>query len=208
MTENASYKLVLIGDQGVGKSNLLTRFTQDRFDPSSRSTIGVDFGTKFVQLGDNVVKLQIWDTAGQENYRALAPTYYRGASGVVVVYDITRRETFEHVEYWMTEVRNNMHPDATILLVGNKSDQEATRAVSRQEAEQYAEKHKLYFMETSAMDSSNVSTSFEWILNTVYNHADAVNENSGIKLDVTSSKKNGTWRSRCCRGSSSETANM
>merc|ERR1712194_798946 len=134
------FKVVLIGDSEVGKSNLLLRFTRDEFNLESRSTIGVEFASKAVQLCDGKsAKAQIWDTAGQERYRAITSAYYRGALGALIVYDITKRSSFESVERWLYELRE--HADSTIqaLLVGNKSDLEHQRVVSNEEAAAFAE---------------------------------------------------------------------
>ncbi|GAU27098.1 hypothetical protein TSUD_104070 [Trifolium subterraneum] len=163
------FKLVLIGDSGVGKSNLLSRFTRNEFNLESKSTIGVEFATRSVKILDKLVKAQIWDTAGQERYRAITSAYYRGAVGALLVYDTTRHVTFENVERWLKELRDHTDASAVIMLVGNKADLRHLQAVSTEEATAYAEKENIYFMETSALESLNVDSAFVEVLTQIYN---------------------------------------
>ncbi|EFA84797.1 Rab GTPase [Heterostelium album PN500] len=160
------YKIVLIGDSGVGKSNLLSRFTRNEFNLETKSTIGVEFATRTIVTEGKTIKAQIWDTAGQERYRAITSAYYRGAVGALLVYDIAKQATYKSVERWLTELRENADRnfDIEIMLVGNKSDLRHLREVSTDEAKEFAEKHKLLFIETSALDSSNVDVAFQTIL--------------------------------------------
>lgn len=118
-------KVLLLGDSAVGKTCLLMRFTDDRFSSQFISTVGVDFKSKVLALGGERIKLQIWDTAGQESFRSITRSYYRGAAGALLVYDITRRETFNHLSRWLEEARQNGNPDMVIMLIGNKADMEA-----------------------------------------------------------------------------------
>jgi small GTP-binding protein len=157
-----------VGDSGVGKSNLLSRFTRNDFSLESKTTIGVEFATKSVLVEEKVVKAQVWDTAGQERFRTLTSAYYRGAAGAMLVYDITKYLTFENIEQWLNEFQNHVERNTTIMLVGNKSDLRHLRAVSHDEAKNLAEKHEMYFIETSALDSSNVESAFQRILEEVY----------------------------------------
>mmetsp|Transcript_4665 Transcript_4665/g.10029 ORF Transcript_4665/g.10029 Transcript_4665/m.10029 type:complete len:206 (+) Transcript_4665:150-767(+) len=153
------FKLVLIGDSGVGKSCLLLRFADNAFTESYISTIGVDFRFRTVKVDKNTVKLQIWDTAGQERFRTITSAYYRGADGIIMVYDVTSQDSFNHVADWLTEVNRYASEGTCKLLVGNKSDRE-DRAVSSEEASAYAEKLKIPFLETSAKNAENVETAF------------------------------------------------
>ncbi|RWW27091.1 hypothetical protein BHE74_00001627 [Ensete ventricosum] len=162
------FKVVLIGDSGVGKSNLLSRFARNEFSIESKSTIGVEFATRTVHVDDKVVKAQIWDTAGQERYRAITSAYYRGAVGALVVYDVTRHATFENVERWLKELRSHTDPSIVVMLVGNKADLRHLRAVSPEDAEVFAEKEKTFFMETSALESLNVENAFTEVLSQIY----------------------------------------
>ncbi|KAF3485600.1 hypothetical protein F2Q69_00055398 [Brassica cretica] len=148
------FKVVLIGDSGVGKSNLLSRFTKNEFSLESKSTIGVEFATRSLNVDDKVIKAQIWDTAGQERYRAITSAYYRGAVGALLVYDVTRHSTFENVETWLKELRNHTDPNIVVMLVGNKSDLRHLVAVQTEDAKSFAEKESLCFMETSALEST------------------------------------------------------
>lgn len=163
------FKIVLIGDSGVGKSNLLSRFTRNEFNLESKSTIGVEFATRTVQSTDGkTIKSQIWDTAGQERYRAITSAYYRGAVGALLVYDIAKRATFENVERWLKELRDHAVANIVIMLVGNKSDLRHLRAVSTEEAKDFAAKNSLHFIETSALDSTNVENAFLTILQEIH----------------------------------------
>lgn len=163
------YKIVLIGDSGVGKSNLLSRFTRNEFNLETKSTIGVEFATRSIQVEGKTIKAQIWDTAGQERYRAITSAYYRGAVGALLVYDIAKHASFKNVERWLTELRENADRNIVIMLVGNKNDLRHLREVTTDEGKEFAEKHKLSFIETSALDSTNVELAFTNILQTIYN---------------------------------------
>ena len=180
------FKCVLIGDTGVGKSNLLRRFTRDEFTMDSKSTIGVEFATKQIEHEGHVIEAQVWDTAGQERYRAITAAYYRGAIGALLVYDITRRETFEHLSSWLEDARQHANPNMTIMLIGNKSDVAHKRQVSREEGEEFAREHGLVFLETSAKTSDNVEEAFintaSVICEKIDDGLDVSNESHGIKV--------------------------
>ncbi|CAN1282579.1 Ras-related protein Rab11C [Linum perenne] len=152
------FKIVLIGDSGVGKSNILSRFTRNEFCLESKSTIGVEFATRTLQVEGKTVKAQIWDTAGQERYRAITSAYYRGAVGALLVYDITKRQTFDNVQRWLRELRDH----------GNKSDLNHLRAVSEGDGHALAEREGLSFLETSALEATNVEKAFQTILKEIY----------------------------------------
>ncbi|KAJ8494043.1 hypothetical protein OPV22_015764 [Ensete ventricosum] len=162
------FKLVLIGDSGVGKSNLLSRFTRNEFNLESKSTIGVEFATRSVTVDTKVLKAQIWDTAGQERYRAITSAYYRGAVGALLVYDVTRRPTFENVARWLKELRDHTDPNIVVMLIGNKSDLRHLVAVPTEDGKAYAERESLYFMETSALEATNVENAFQEVLTQLY----------------------------------------
>lgn len=156
--------MVLIGDSGVGKSNLLSRFTRNEFNLDSKSTIGVEFATRSISVDSKTIKAQIWDTAGQERYRAITSAYYRGAVGALLVYDISKRQTYENVTRWLKELRDHADSNIVIMLVGNKSDLRHLRAVPTEEAKGFATENNLSFIETSALDASNVELAFQNIL--------------------------------------------
>ncbi|KAI9277878.1 rab11 protein [Sporodiniella umbellata] len=162
------FKVVLIGDSGVGKTNLLGRFTRNEFNLESKSTIGVEFATRSIQVDNKVIKAQIWDTAGQERYRAITSAYYRGAVGALLCYDISKHATFESVSRWLKELRDHADSNIVIMLVGNKSDLRHLRAVPTDEAKNFASENGLSFIETSALDSTNVELSFQRILTEIY----------------------------------------
>lgn len=162
------FKVVLIGDSGVGKSNLLSRFTRNEFCLESKSTIGVEFATRTLQVEGRTVKAQIWDTAGQERYRAITSAYYRGALGALLVYDVTKPTTFENVSRWLKELRDHADSNIVIMLIGNKTDLKHLRAVATEDAQGYAEKEGLSFIETSALEATNVEKAFQTILGEIY----------------------------------------
>jgi len=157
-------KLLIIGESGVGKSSLLLRFTDDAFDPEQAATIGVDFKVKTVKVNGDKVKLAIWDTAGQERFRTLTPSYYRGGQGVILVYDVTNRESYSKIENWLTELETySTNQDLVKMLVGNKCDLEShgERAVSKEEGLKTARKHQMMFIEASAKTREGVACAFE-----------------------------------------------
>jgi Ras-related protein Rab-1A len=154
------FKLVLIGDSGVGKSCVLLRFADDCFTESYITTIGVDFRFRTVNVNGKKVKLQIWDTAGQERFRTITSAYYRGADGIVLAYDTTDRDTFEHVDSWLQEVNKFANESTVKVLVGNKCDKTDDRKVSTVEGEAKAHSLGLSFVETSAKDSTNIEEAF------------------------------------------------
>ncbi|KAK4440524.1 Ras-related protein RABA5b [Sesamum alatum] len=166
--EEYLFKIVVIGDSAVGKSNLLSRFARDEFDHNSKATIGVEFQTQVVELDGKEIKAQVWDTAGQERFRAVTSAYYRGAVGALIVYDISRKSTFESIKRWLDEL--NIHCDTTVarMLVGNKCDLENIREVSVDEGKGLAEEEGLFFIETSALDSTNVNKAFEIVIREIY----------------------------------------
>ncbi|KAG9447954.1 hypothetical protein H6P81_014082 [Aristolochia fimbriata] len=168
--EEYLFKIVIIGDSAVGKSNLLSRYARNEFNLHSKATIGVEFQTQSMDINGKEVKAQIWDTAGQERFRAVTSAYYRGAVGALIVYDISRRTTFESVQRWLDEL--NTHSDTTVarMLVGNKCDLENIRDVTVEEGKALAESEGLFFMETSALDATNVKTAFEIVIKEIYNN--------------------------------------
>ncbi|XP_050212140.1 ras-related protein RABA5d-like [Mercurialis annua] len=168
--EEYLFKVVIIGDSAVGKSNLLSRYARNEFNLHSKATIGVEFQTQSMEIDGKEVKAQIWDTAGQERFRAVTSAYYRGAVGALIVYDISRRTTFESVGRWLDELKT--HSDTTVarMLVGNKCDLGNIRDVSVEEGKSLAEAEGLFFMETSALDSTNVKKAFEIVIREIYNN--------------------------------------
>ncbi|KAJ8468080.1 hypothetical protein OPV22_030632 [Ensete ventricosum] len=154
------FKLLLIGDSGVGKSCLLLRFADDSYLESYISTIGVDFKIRTVEHDGKTIKLQIWDTAGQERFRTITSSYYRGAHGIIVVYDVTDQESFNNVKQWLNEIDRYASDNVNKLLVGNKCDLTANRVVSYETAKAFADEIGIPFLETSAKNASNVQQAF------------------------------------------------
>ncbi|KAG0554010.1 hypothetical protein M758_12G058700 [Ceratodon purpureus] len=162
------FKVVLIGDSAVGKSQLLARFSRNEFSLESKATIGVEFQTRTIVVDHKTIKAQIWDTAGQERYRAVTSAYYRGAVGAMLVYDITKQQSFDHAQRWLDELRAHADANIVIMLIGNKSDLGNLRQVETETAKEFAQKEGLSFLETSAMESTNVETAFYTVLSEIY----------------------------------------
>ncbi|KAE8671124.1 Ras-related protein RABA2a [Hibiscus syriacus] len=203
------FKVVLIGDSGVGKSNLLSRFTRNEFCLESKSTIGVEFATRTLQVEGRTVKAQIWDTAGQERYRAITSAYYRGALGALLVYDVTKPTTFENVSRWLKELRDHADSNIVIMMIGNKTDLKHLRAVATEDGQSYAEKEGLSFIETSALEATNVEKAFQTILSEIYRKISkkslssdepaAASIKEGKTIDVGAPEAN--TKSACCSSS-------
>ncbi|RDX41020.1 GTP-binding protein ypt1 [Lentinus brumalis] len=178
------FKLLLIGDSGVGKSCLLLRFAEDAFTDSYLSTIGVDFKIRTIELDGRTVKLQIWDTAGQERFRTIAAAYYRGAHGIIMVYDVTDAETFSNVKGWMQEIERYASETVKKLIIGNKSDLVEKKVVEYSVAKEFADSLSIPFIETSAKNSTNVEEAFTMMAKTVKDDVDSQPDES------SDSKKN------------------
>lgn len=191
------FKYIIIGDTGVGKSCLLLQFTDKRFQPVHDLTIGVEFGARMITIDGKQIKLQIWDTAGQESFRSITRSYYRGAAGALLVYDITRRDTFNHLTTWLEDARQHSNSNMVIMLIGNKSDLESRREVRKEEGEAFAREHGLIFMETSAKTASNVEEAFINTAKEIYEKIqegvfDINNEANGIKIGPQHAATNAT----------------
>ena len=184
---NINYNNFIFKNIAVGKSCILLQFTDNKFRNQHELTIGVEFGAKTIQIDGKTIKIQIWDTAGQEAFQAITRTYYKGAIGALLVYDITRRETFTHVTKWLEEVRNNSSKTITIILIGNKKDLEDKRQISYEEGEALAKENGLLFLETSAKTAYNVIESFnlsaQSILNNIEKNGGDSTINSNIKIN-------------------------
>ena len=154
------FRFIIVGDMAVGKSCLLLQFTDHKFRHQHELTIGVEFGGKTIEVKNKNVKIQIWDTAGQEAFQAITRTYYKGAIGALLVYDITRKDSFEHITKWLNEVKSNGSKDIFCILIGNKKDLEDQRQVKFEEGKKLAEENNLLFLETSAKTAENVQEAF------------------------------------------------
>ena len=203
------FKIVLIGDSGVGKTNILSRYFNNEFSLATQSTVGVEFGSKIIKKNGKVIKLQIWDTAGQERYKSITSAYYKGSRGAFVVYDITRKTTYDNIDKWIGELKTNGSEDVLIMLVGNKSDLEDKREVITEEVEKKAQEQKLAFCETSALNGKNVEYAFENLINEILkkvekdkiNEAKQLSESKAITLetdDKNQNEKNSKKKKKCC----------
>jgi Ras-related protein Rab-11A len=167
--EDYSVKIVIVGDSGVGKSNILSRFVQNEFSNDCRATVGVELSTKSYKINDKVIKLHLWDTAGQERFKSITSAYYKGAKGAVIVYDITNSESFSHIDKWLREIRELGGKGISVIICGNKSDLEDSRQVSKDEGIEKSQSNGLIFLETSALNSSNIEEAFQRLLIEIYN---------------------------------------
>ncbi|EDV44616.2 uncharacterized protein Dana_GF20451 [Drosophila ananassae] len=191
------FKLLIIGDSGVGKSSLLIRFSDDTFSGSYITTIGVDFKIRTVDIGGLRVKLQIWDTAGQERFRTITSTYYRGTHGVIVVYDVTNGESFANVRRWLEEIQNNCDV-VNKVLVGNKNDDPDRKVVITEDAQRFAKQMDIELFETSAKDNINVDEMFLSITRQVLQHKLRTTSNEQQKDTIHLKNTPGTKRRKCC----------
>jgi len=194
------YKLVFLGDQGVGKTCIINRFVYDSFDKNYQATIGIDFLSKTMYLEDRTVRLQLWDTAGQERFRSLIPSYIRDSSVAVVVYDTTSRASFLNSSKWIDDIRSERGDDVVIMLVGNKTDLADRRQVSVEEGEAKASEEKILFIETSAKVGFNVKQLFRRLASALPGAKGNVAPGTGlvdIKLTMNSSREGDVAKSSC-----------
>jgi len=190
------FKVLLIGDSGTGKSNLLLRYADDFYNADIGSTIGVDFKVCTRTIDGKVTKLYLWDTAGQERFRTITSSYYRGSHGIIVVYDVTDRESFSHVRMWVQEISKYAGPSTHKLLVGNKVDLVSKRVVTTDEGQMLAEELEVNFIETSARNSHNVESAFDVLLRDMVasaKEADAPRSGLGLPLRREAASQQG-----CC----------
>jgi small GTP-binding protein len=185
-------KLVMIGDSGVGKTNILSRYINNEFSSITKATVGVEFFSTIIKKNNKLIKLQIWDTAGQERYKSITSAYYKGAKGAFVVYDITKMKTFKNLDKWITELKANGNEDIYIILIGNKLDLEKNREVMTNDVKRKAEELKVGYFETSALDGSNIEHAFDVIVEEMskkipvedINVKKVINNNKVINIDV------------------------
>ena len=161
-------KVILIGDSGVGKTNIMSKFLKNQFMEESKATIGVEFGSKLFNHEGHKIKAQIWDTAGQEKYKAITGAYYKGSKGALVVYDITQKKTFENIEKWVNDLKAAGDPKITIILIGNKNDLDNKRQVSKDQGEEKARSFGCAFLETSAYSGDNIDKAFNLMVKEIY----------------------------------------
>lgn len=198
-------KIVLIGDSGVGKTSLLQRFAEQHFSDTHITTIGVDFKLRTIQVGNVRVKLQVWDTAGQEKFRVITKTYYRNAAGIIIAYDVTNGESFVNTKRWIEEVKSNCGDDGVpIVLVGNKCDS-PNKIISLNDQQEYARLMNLQFFETSAKDNINVDEVFIELSRLILARQERTgavtnsnNQSNGFKIDSKKSNIINEKRKKCC----------
>lgn len=210
---NYLLKYIIIGDSGVGKSNILLRYVHDTFNEDFKTTVGVEFGAKNIEINKKILRIQIWDTAGQENFRSITRAYYKSSVCACVVYDITNRSSFENIGAWLEDCRKQTPKSVSLVLIGNKNDLQEERQVSYEEGAEFAKNNDMIFLETSAKTGNNVNSVFiesatkieENIRKNVYDLSnDACGIREGMKtdtfsiseFDVGASKKNN--KNKCC----------
>ena len=207
--EDESYeimvKVVLVGDSGVGKTNIMSKYLKNQFREDSKATVGVEFGSKQFSVEGHQIKAQIWDTAGQERYKAITSAYYKGAKGAFIVYDITRKNTFETVNKWVSDITAAADKKITLILIGNKNDLEDQRQVTKEMGEEKAKELGLAFMETSACSGENLDKAIQMMINEIYKkyqedvvgetQESTVQQGKDITLDKTKGKQK---KKKCC----------
>ena len=199
------FKVVLVGDSFVGKTNIMSKYLKNEFHDDSKATVGVEFGSKQFNIEGHTIKAQIWDTAGQERYKAITSAYYKGAKGAFIVYDITRKNSFESIEKWVSDVTAVADKKITIVLIGNKSDLEDQRQVTKEQGEEKSSKLEIAFLETSALSGENLEKAFEMMINEVYKkcHDEMLAEGDVDIIeggeDINLNKKNdASGEKKCC----------
>ncbi|XP_042586574.1 ras-related protein Rab-37-like isoform X2 [Cyprinus carpio] len=197
--EELMHKTILVGDSGVGKTSLLVQFDQGKFIPGSFSaTVGIGFTNKVVTVDNMKVKLQMWDTAGQERFRSVTHAYYRDAQALLLLYDITRKSSFDNIRAWLTEIYEYAQKDVVIMLLGNKSDMAAERVITHEEGEKLAKEYGVPFMETSAKTGVNVELAFHAIARELKHRNIQQPHEPKFKIhDYIESEKQ---KSNCCGG--------
>lgn len=208
--EEYKFKVVVVGDSGVGKTNLIKRFINDTFNKDSKATVGVEFLSKTYLINQEVFKIEIWDTAGQERYKSITAAYYKGAKGAMIVYDVTNQSSFDNVDKWANEIKEKAARNINLMIVGNKTDLTDKIAVTSEMATEKAKALEIPVMETSALDSTNVKEAFYQLLREMYKSVkDMMKEyeqkqaetpiekdSSGVTLDTKDEKKE--KKGGCC----------
>lgn len=185
------FKFIIIGDAGAGKSCLLHQFIENKLKKGSSHTIGVEFGSKIINICDHKIKLQIWDTAGQERYRSVTRSYYRGAAGALIVYDVTNRDTYSHLVNWLADARTLARADISVTAVGNKVDLKDERQVTFLEASRFAQENDILFLETSALTGEGVEDVFYKVARMILSKIqDGLIDPSSMASGVQSNKVN------------------
>ena len=201
--EDYKLKVVVVGDSGVGKTNLIKRFVTNSFSANSKATVGVEFISKSYRINEQVFKIEIWDTAGQERYKSITAAYYKGAKGALIVYDTTSKVSFENIDKWMSEIKEKSSKDMKLMIIGNKIDLKDERQVQSNEAAEKAALLEAPIMETSALDATNVKEAFYDLLKEMYKEirkkldiveSQKASEKDAIQLDTVEDKQ----KKGCC----------
>ncbi|XP_022089813.1 ras-related protein Rab-10-like isoform X5 [Acanthaster planci] len=192
------FQLILIGDSGVGKTCVLLRFVNDEFKTSYISTIGIDFKIKTVELQGKKIKLQIWDTAGQERFHTITTSYYRGAMGIMLVYDITQEKTFDNIAKWLRNIQEHANEDVEKMLLGNKCDMEDKRMISKERGENIARENGIKFLETSAKANVNVEKAFMTLAEDILKKYPQKDPASGTSGNIKPTGDDGSQSRKCC----------
>ena len=200
------FKVVLVGDSFVGKTNIMSKYLKNEFHEDSKATVGVEFGSKQFKIEGHTIKAQIWDTAGQERYKAITSAYYKGAKGAFVVYDITRKGSFESIEKWVNDLTSTADKKLTIVVIGNKCDLEDQRQITKEQGEEKANKLEVAFLETSAFSGENLDKAFEMMMNEIYKkcHEEMLAEGDvdiiegGQDINLARKNDNSEAKKKCC----------
>ena len=204
--ETYKFKLVVVGDSGVGKTNLIKRFINNEFKSDSKATVGVEFLSKNFIINKEIFKIEIWDTAGQERYKSITTAYYKGAKGAMIIYDVTNQSSFDNVDKWFNEIKDKAAKNTNLIIIGNKTDLTDKKVINSETLIEKGKNFDVPVMETSALDSSNVQEAFFVILKEMYKSVKSLmqenekNENingKGLQLDVGNNEVKGK-KKKCC----------
>ncbi len=195
------FRYIIVGDVSVGKSCIMLRFSSNQFREEHELTIGVEFAIKFYEIKNKNIKIQIWDTAGEEAFQSITKNYYKNAIGALLVYDITKKSSFDHLKNWLDNIRENSSRNIKIILIGNKTDLEDKREVTFEEGEEFAKNNGLFFLETSAKNFININESFNKLTEEIYDNIEILEEEeeskNSIKLEDVNSIINDKKKCKC-----------
>ena len=192
---DVKYKIMVLGESKVGKTSLIKRYTKDQFGGVYLTTVGMDFQDKIIEMEDKKVRLQVWDTAGQERFRNVTKSYFQSSHGLLVVYDITDKESFEKINFWIENIKNNAPENAKLILVGNKCDLANERKVTIEDGENKARNYNIKFFESSAKDGTNVNELFFYLANEIYQDEKTKGKDNKKTMQLDSKKKG---KKGCC----------
>ena len=197
-------KVIIIGDSSVGKTNIMNKYLKNQFLEDSKATVGVEFGSKLFKIDGHNIKAQIWDTAGEEKYKAITGAYYKGSKGAFIVYDITRKETFDSVDRWINDLKSIGDSKMTIILIGNKCDLEDKREIPKEKGEEKARSFDCAFLETSALSGDNIEKGFQMMISEIFKKFgnESIDEEELISVErgeeLKLDKKEGKKKKGCC----------